>query len=67
MKRLFAQEVYIRLAEDNSAFACTTKYGRFFSKTTEFVLNYLVLPEPVDDKAPVPIKRRYSPWASEQQ
>ena len=31
MNTLFTQKVYIRLAEDKSAFVFTTKCGRFFS------------------------------------
>jgi hypothetical protein len=45
MDNLFAQDIYIRLAEDYSAFICTTKYGRFSSKTIEFTLNEPVTPE----------------------
>lgn len=67
MNTLFARNVYIRLAEDNSAFVCTIKRGRFYSKTTEVALNCQLIPEPVDEKALVPIKRRSSRWASEEQ
>ena len=35
MNTLFAQGIYIRLTEDNSAFLCTIKRGRFYSKPTE--------------------------------
>lgn len=66
MNTLFAQDVYIRLAEDNSAFVCTIKCGRFYSKTTEFALNCQLMPEPVEEKVPVPLKRRTSHWASEE-
>ena len=64
MNTLFARDVYIRLAEDNSAFLCTIKRGRFYSKTTEVALNCQPVPEPVD--ALVPMKRRSSRWASEE-
>ena len=67
MNRLFAQDVYIRLAEDNSAFACTIKYGRFYSKTNEVALNCQLIPETVDEKAMMPLKRRSSRWFSEGQ
>lgn len=60
MNTLFAHDVYIRLAEDNSAFVCTIKSGRFYSTTTEFALNCQLSSEPVDEKAPVPLKRRSS-------
>jgi len=60
MNTLFAQDVYIRLAEDNSAFVCTIKWGGFFSKMTEFALNCQFKPEPVDDKVLLPLKRRSS-------
>jgi hypothetical protein len=66
MNTIFSRDVYIRLAEDDSAFACTIKYARFFSKTTEFLLNCELMPEPVDEP-PVPLKRRFSPWASGEQ
>jgi len=65
MNTLFAQDIYIRLTEDSSAFVCTIKCGRLFSKTTEFALNCQLVPEPVDEKAFVPMKRRSSRWASE--
>ncbi len=67
MNTLFARNVYIRLAEDNSAFVFTIKCGKFYSKTTEVALNCQLIPEPVDEKALVPIKRRSSHWASEEQ
>jgi len=60
MNTLFTKDVYIRLAEDKSAFVCTTKWGRFFSKMTEFALRCQRTPEPVDQNAPVPLKRRSS-------
>lgn len=60
MKKLFAKEVFIRLAEDDSAFVCTTKYGKFFSKAAEFALNSqsVPAPEPIEVEVPVPLKRR---------
>ena len=67
MNTLFSQEIYIRLTEDNSAFVCTIKRGRFYSKTTEVALNCELVPEPVDEKALVPLKRRSSHWPTEEQ
>lgn len=59
MNNLFAQDIYIRLAEDNSAFVCTIKWGRFSSNTVEFSLNEPVIPEAEEQKAPAPLKRRH--------
>ena len=58
MNALFAKEVSIRLAEDGKKFVCTTKYGRFFSRTTEVSLNCQPAPDTVDDNAVVPLKKR---------
>jgi hypothetical protein len=66
MNTLFAQDIYIRLTEDNSAFLCTIKRGRFYSKTTEVALNCQLVPEPVGEKALVPLKRRSSHWPTEE-
>jgi len=66
MNTFFAQDIYIRLAEDSSVFVCTIKRGRFYSKTTEVALNCQLVPEPVDEKALVPMKRRSSRWGSEE-
>ena len=60
MNTLFTKEVYLRLSEDKSAFVCTTRWGRLFSKMTEFALKFQRIPETVDEKAPVPSKRRSS-------
>lgn len=63
MNKLFARDVYIRLAGDDSAFVCTVKRCRFFSRlfstTAEFPLN--TPPEPAAEKALIPIKR----WLSQ--
>lgn len=59
MNNLFAQDIYIRLAEDNSAFICTIKCGRFSSKTIEFSLNEPVMPEAEEARVPAPLKRRH--------
>ena len=48
MKRLFGREVYIRLTEDGKNFACTTRYGKFFTKTSEFVLDGQPALDPAD-------------------
>jgi len=67
MNTPFSKEVYIRLAEDDSAFLCTIKRGRFYSKTTEVALHRELVPEPVDEKPLVPLKRRSSHWPTEDQ
>ncbi len=65
MKALFRREVTIRLSEDGTAFVSTVKYGRFFSKTTAIPLNRQPLPESVEDKALVPVRKRaYNQWLS---
>jgi hypothetical protein len=38
MRSPFSKEVYIRLADDETALICTSKYGRLFSKATAFPL-----------------------------
>lgn len=57
MKTLFAKEVSIRLAEDGRKFICTTKYGRFYSKTTEVSLTCQPAPDTRDETL-VPAKKR---------
>jgi hypothetical protein len=67
MNTLFGREVYIRLSEDGTHFVSTTRYGRFYTKTAEFALNCQPAPETVDEKSPVPARKRFSHWASEEQ
>lgn len=62
MKELFAKHVSIRLADDGRKFVCTTKYGRFFSRSTEVSIECGSLPEPREEKAAVPFKRRSIYW-----
>jgi hypothetical protein len=66
MNAPFSKEVYIRLAEDESAFLCTTTYGKFYSKTTEVALDCQLLREPVDENVLLPLRRRSLHWASEE-
>jgi hypothetical protein len=60
MKTLFRREVYIRLAEDGTAFVSTVKYGGFFSRTIAIPLNRQPLPDSAEDKALVPQRKRSS-------
>lgn len=53
MNGLFAQEVYIRLADDNASFVCSVKHGRLYAKVTEFALNRLPTPNVLDENVPV--------------
>ncbi|HEX6895768.1 MAG TPA: hypothetical protein VF146_10870 [Bryobacteraceae bacterium] len=39
MNRFFGRELYIRLAENEPAFVCTTKYGKLFSRAKQILLN----------------------------
>ncbi len=58
MKALFRREVSIRLSEDGTAFVSTVKYGGFFSRTTAIPLKIQPLPDSVEDKALVPVRKR---------
>ena len=49
--KFFDQEVYIRIAEDQTAFVCTIRYGKLYSKVTEFPLKHEPIPDVVDEKA----------------
>lgn len=60
MRSLFRREVYIRLSEDGTALVSTVKYGRFFSKTRAIPLSNQPLPEIVDEKALVPVRKKAS-------
>ncbi len=60
MKSLFRKEVYIRLSEDGTALVSTVKYGRFYSKTSAIPLSNQALPEAVEDKALVPLRKKAS-------
>jgi hypothetical protein len=40
----FQKEIFIRLSNDRSGFCCRTRYGKVFSKTTEFLIGESVLP-----------------------
>ena len=62
MNMLLEQEIYIRLAEDQTAFVCTIKYGNF-STVTEFPLKSKSIPDVADEKALVLARKRSSPRA----
>jgi hypothetical protein len=53
----FQKEVFIRLSDDGSSFACRTRYGRVYSKTTEFVIDWRTQPDAVEE-ALVPVNKR---------
>jgi len=44
LRALFAKQVYIKLAGDDSAFICTVQRGPFRSKPTEVALDGAVCP-----------------------
>jgi hypothetical protein len=57
MNTFLEQEIYIRLAEDQTAFVCTVKYGNL-STATEFPLKREPIPDVADEKALQFAKRR---------
>jgi hypothetical protein len=67
MNTFLEQEVYIRLAEDQTAFVCTVKYGNF-STATEFPLKGEPIADVANEKALSFARRRASRQArSEEQ
>jgi len=58
---IFGKEVFIRLADDCSGFACTTQYGKIFSKRADFPLNVRPVRPSVDETAALPVNSRPSP------
>jgi hypothetical protein len=61
MKTFFGRELYIRLAQGEDAFVCTTRYGKFYTKAKKFLLREL---KPVEDdgmRTPVRKKSRTAP------
>ena len=74
MNKFFGRELYIRLAGDEGAFVCTTKYGKFYSKAKKFLLHELT-PPAEHETGPAPVRKRRStaplsllhPDASEQE
>lgn len=71
MRTLFGRQVYIRLSDDGTHLVSTTRYGRFFRRTSEFDVSYLVnredARETVDEKSLAPVKKRSSDWLSQEQ
>ena len=53
----FQKEVFIRLADDGSGFTCRIRYGKLFSKTTEFVISEKAIPAAVEDNVLVLVRR----------
>ena len=39
LKRLLEKEIYVRLIDDETAFRCTVRYGKLYSKKTEFLVD----------------------------
>jgi hypothetical protein len=60
MNTLFAQEVYIRLADDKASFVCTVKYGRLYAKATEFALHRQSTPDVLDERVLALVRKRWS-------
>ena len=61
MKTFFGRESYIRLAQGEDAFVCTTRYGKFYTKAKKFLLREL---KPADDdemQTPLRKKSRTAP------
>jgi hypothetical protein len=67
MDTLFAGDVYIRLAEDNTGFVCTVKYGKFYSTATEFALEQSPAPAVSDEMAPALARKRLSRRATSEE
>ncbi len=57
---VFSKEVFIRLADDYATFTCTLRYGRIYSKTTDFSVNDGAILNAADGVAAVPINSRPS-------
>lgn len=53
----FQKEVFIRLSDDGTAFACHIRYGQFYSKTTEFGISKRGIPAAAEDSAIVLVNR----------
>jgi hypothetical protein len=68
MNRFFGRELYIRLASDEGAFVCTTKYGKFYSQAKKFLLHELA-PWAAHESEPAPVRkiRRTEPLSLLQQ
>jgi len=57
MNTFFGRELYIRLASDEGAFVCTTRYGKFYSKAKKFLLHEL-RPPAAHENEPAPVRKR---------
>ena len=67
MNILLTREVYIRLADDESGFVCTVKYGKRYAQATEFVLDCPPTPGLLDEKVAVLAKKRPLRWAESEE
>jgi hypothetical protein len=55
-----AGEVYIRIADDQTGFVCTVKYGKFSAMVTEFALQGRPTPDVLDEKVSMLARKRSS-------
>lgn len=60
INKLFGRGVYIRLTDGDKNFACTTKLGKFFSRTAEFALSEQPALDAADQHAMVEVKKKPS-------
>jgi hypothetical protein len=58
MNRFFGRELYIRLAENEPAFVCTTTYGKLFSRAKRVLLNR-EREVAAEDSTSMPSKKRH--------
>ena len=60
MNPFFGRELYIRLAQDEGAFVCTTRYGKIYTKAKKFLLQGPAADIDENESEPVRKKRRIS-------
>ena len=60
MNSLFAEEVYIRLTDNEAGFVCTVKRGPLYVKATEFALEGQPLTSAREEKSLVLARKRSS-------
>ncbi len=57
MNTFFGRELYIRLASDEEAFVCTTRYGKFYRQAKKFLLHEIA-PGAAQENEPAPVRKR---------
>ena len=67
MNTLLTREVYIRLADDETGFVCTVKYGKFYAKAKEFALHCEPTSVLLGENVPVLARKRPSRWAESEE